>query len=91
MSIDALKDNDHDEKINNGDGFFLENERITVEDLEKVWGMGSMITRCQESHPEDVGTMNDPPVRVVRKVKVVVRDEELTISSNCATLLFKWM
>ncbi len=86
---------DRDGKLSNPDHFFLGDEVVTIEKLQKRLSTSSMVTRWREAHPQLAGTEEDVVVTMARDMRETVGGEELVIGRSCVLLLFKktgeWM
>lgn len=80
---------DRDGKLSDPVHFFLGDEVVTIERLQKILGTSSMVTRWREAHPQLAGTEQDVVVDLAREMKEVLGGEELVIGQSCVLLLFK--
>ena len=80
---------DRDGKLSDTEHFFLGDQAVTIEKMQKLLSTASMVTRWREAHPELAGTENDVLVKMAREMREVLGEEELIIGSSCVLLLFK--
>lgn len=80
---------DRDGKLSDPVHFFLGDEVVTIERMQKILGTSSMVTRWREAHPQLAGTEQDVVVDLAREMKEVLGGEELVIGQSCVLLLFK--
>lgn len=69
--------------------FFLGDEVVTIERMQKILGTSSMVTRWREAHPQLAETEQDVVVNLAREMKEVLGAEELVIGQSCVLLLFE--
>ncbi|CAD6573198.1 MAG: hypothetical protein ASARMPRED_005930 [Alectoria sarmentosa] len=73
---------DRDGKLSDPDHFFLGDQVVTIDMMQKRLSTASMVTRWRESHPQLAGTEQDIVVKMAREMREVVGGEELTVEST---------
>ncbi|CAD6572751.1 MAG: hypothetical protein ASARMPREDX12_005429 [Alectoria sarmentosa] len=72
---------DRDGKLSDPDHFFLGDQVVTIDMMQKRLSTASMVTRWRESHPQQAGTEQDIVVKMAREMREVVGGEEWLFSN----------
>ena len=81
---------DRNGKLSGPEHFFLGDQILTIETMEKRLGTASMVTRWREAHPGLAGTEEDVLAKMAREMRELLGGkEELVIGQSCVLLLFK--
>ncbi|MCJ1377365.1 hypothetical protein MMC17_000460 [Xylographa soralifera] len=75
--------------LSNGEDFFGGSEEISADDLERLLGTASMVTRWRAAHPELVKTERDCVKECVGRIKGIVGEGKFGVGAGTALLLFR--
>ena len=80
---------DRDGYLSESGHFFLGDDHVTMEQLQKHLGTSSMVTRWREAHPEQAGTDQDVASVFVRDLEDITGCKDLVGGGSCHLLLLK--